>query len=64
MTGPPRKYAWPFCLFAVVLLFLEVLRVAFTLTGLPSWLLAAGLDSLAIGLLLWALPQRPDPNHP
>jgi protein-S-isoprenylcysteine O-methyltransferase Ste14 len=62
VNGPPARYAWVFILFGLVFFFLEVLRLAFTLTGLPNWLQAAGLCAVSIGLILWTVPQAPRPN--
>jgi hypothetical protein len=51
-----RRFAWVFFAFGVVFEFLEVLRLAFTLSGLPVWLNAAGLTAFGIGFVLWAFP--------
>lgn len=51
-----RRAAWLFFLSGAILLFLAVLKLAFTLSGLPDWLEPAGLCSCAIAATAWTFP--------
>ncbi|HWI67958.1 MAG TPA: hypothetical protein VNS88_06235, partial [Nitrospiraceae bacterium] len=55
----PRKYAWLFFGAAIALFFLAIVKLAWTVGGLPLWLEDAGLCALAVGCLFWALPNQP-----
>lgn len=55
----PRRAAWLLFLSAAILSFLAIIKIAFTVSGLPDWLEPAALCALAIGAFLWALPNQP-----
>jgi hypothetical protein len=55
----PRRVSWLLFLAAAVFFFLAALQQSGAATGLPVWLEAAGLCSLAAGCFLWALPGQP-----
>jgi len=57
----PRRWAWLFFAFAVALEFLAVVKLAWTVSGLPDWLEPAGLCSLALACVLWTIPGNANP---
>lgn len=41
--------------------FLDVVRLAWAVSGLPVWLQSAGLIAIALGCVLWTIPGNPTP---
>jgi hypothetical protein len=56
----PRRVAWLLFLAATVLAFLAVIKLAFTIGGLPDWLEPAALCALALGCVAWTIPGNPN----
>jgi hypothetical protein len=56
----PRRYAWLFFVAGALLLFLAIVRLAWSVGDLPDWLEPAGLMAIAIGGACWTLPNNPN----
>jgi hypothetical protein len=57
----PRRLAWALFLAAAALAFLAIVKLAWTVTGLPVWLEPSAICALALGCVLWTIPGNPNP---